>query len=123
MKHVILLLAIVCSVALFSTQVFANGGYPMTEEVKAQSLNADQISEMQRLLTSQGYDVANVNGVLDVETKAALRQFQEANGLTITSTPTTETLRALSPSWWQQEYFGLSPEFGPTDYSNDNCCP
>jgi peptidoglycan hydrolase-like protein with peptidoglycan-binding domain len=97
-----------------------------------QQLTTDQIREIQLMLAVRGYDVGfdlsndlvgTMSGVLDENTKAAIRQFQQDQGLAITSVPDVETLRALAPSSDQQEFFGLSPEFGSTDYTNENCCP
>jgi hypothetical protein len=96
-------------------------------QAQAQQLSKEQISEMQRLLTMHGYDLGydlgSMSGVLDENTKAAIRKFQLDKGLTVTSAPDDETLRALVSSSGQQEFFGLSPEFGSTDYTNENCCP
>ena len=93
------------------------------DQVQAQQLTQVQMSEMQHLLTMHGYDVSDVAGVYNEETKRAICDFQAANGLTITGAPNAETLRALAPSSEQMEFFGLSPEFGNTEYDNSNCCP
>ncbi len=102
------------------------------DQMQAQQLTTEQIREMQMLLAVRGYDlgfdlsndlVGTMSGVLDENTKAAIRHFQQDQGLAITSVPDVETLRALGPSSDQQEFFGLSPEFGSTDYTNENCCP
>lgn len=102
-------------------------------QTQAQQLSKEQISEMQRLLTVHGYDLGydlgTMSGVLDENTKTAIRQFQLDNGLTVTSVPDDETLRALVPSSGQQVFFGLSPEFDCTpefdytNYKNENCYP
>lgn len=118
MKRIILLLAILCSGGLLISSLAlaaemdkdSNVGYHMKTEVP--QLNMDQITEMQRLLNQQGYEIGMVNGVIGEETHAAIRQFQEANQLTVTGTPNVETLRALAPTTEQQEFFGLSPEYG-----------
>jgi peptidoglycan hydrolase-like protein with peptidoglycan-binding domain len=97
-----------------------------------QQLTTEQIREIQVLLAVRGYDVGfdlsndlvgTMSGVLDENTQAAIRNFQQDQGLAITSVPDVQTLRALGPSSDQQEFFGLSPEFGGTDYTNENCCP
>ncbi len=102
------------------------------DQMQAQQLTTEQIREMQLMLAVRGYDlgydlsndlVGTMSGVLDENTQAAIRHFQQDQGLAITSVPDVETLRALGPSSDQQEFFGLSPEFGSTDYTNENCCP
>jgi len=92
-------------------------------QMQAQQLNKEQIREMQYLLTLTGFDVSEVEGVMNEETRRALCDFQAAKGLTITGEPNAETLRALSLNVEQMEYFGLSPAFGNTEYDNSNCCP
>jgi peptidoglycan hydrolase-like protein with peptidoglycan-binding domain len=49
------------------------------------------------------------------DTTEAIRQFQTDEGLAATGTPDQQTLRTLAPSSDQQEFFGLSPEFGETE--------
>lgn len=126
MRHMSLLFAlVVLGGLLISTQVLANGGYPMTEQkaTQTQLLNIEQMSEVQRLLSMNGFNVRQINGFLDVGTKMAISHFQEAAGLTITGAPNEETLRALASGGDQLEYFGLSPAYGSQEYSNENCCP
>ena len=96
-------------------------------QMQAQQLTKEQVSEMQRLLTMHGYDLGydlgTMSGVLDENTKTAIRQFQIDNGLAVTSVPDGETLRALVSGSGQQEFFGLSPEFDCTNYNIENCTP
>jgi murein L,D-transpeptidase YcbB/YkuD len=92
-------------------------------QMQTQQLSAQQITAMQSLLTMHGYYVGAMNGILDENTKTAIRHFQQNEGLAITSMPNEETLRALVWRSDQEEFFGLSPEFGSTDYTNENCCP
>jgi len=126
MKRLMLLLAVVCSgVLLASSMTLGNGGYPMIDDTKVQTqtLTVEQVGEMQRLLALHGFGVGKTYGIINEETQTALRQFQDANGLTVTSTPTEETLRALSPDPEQMEFFGLAPEYGGWEYDNSGCCP
>ena len=83
-----------------------------THEMAAQPLNAAQISELQRLLNGQGYNVGEPNGIIGSSTTEAIRQFQTHNQLTSSGTPDPETLRRLSPDAEKQEFFGLAPEYG-----------
>ena len=90
-------------------------------------LSMGQITEMQRLLSVQGYDLGYdrgaLSGVLDEETKAAIGAFQQDHGLAVTNMPNEETMRALERTGGYDVFFGLSPEFDSTGYTNDTCCP
>jgi peptidoglycan hydrolase-like protein with peptidoglycan-binding domain len=123
MKHGILILTLAFVAGLLiSSQVLATGQGQMKSETQTQQksaaleLNPDQTKEMQRLLNKQGYEIENITGVIDEETMAAIRIFQVTEGLTVTGMPNQETLRALAPGTGQQEYFGISPEFGEIYY-------
>ena len=96
-------------------------------QMQTQQLTMEQITEMQRLLRLQGYDVGCDLGtmvcVLDEQTKASIGDFQQGHGLAVTNMPNDETLRALVRTGGNEEFFGLSPEFDSTGYTNDTCCP
>ena len=79
--------------------------------VTSYQLNEEQISEMQQILQDAGYDVA-ISGELDSDTVSALEEFQRSEGLAVTGEPDENTLRSLAPTAEEQEFFGLSPEFG-----------
>jgi peptidoglycan hydrolase-like protein with peptidoglycan-binding domain len=53
------------------------------------------IEEAQRLLIAAGYDPGTPDGMEGARTAAAMRAFQEAEGLRVTGTLTLETLNAL----------------------------
>ncbi len=89
------------------------------QSVAAVQLDSNQITEMQRLLGEKGYDPGHVDGVIDQQTRDALRNFQEAQELAATGEPTEETLRALAPDVETQEMLGLSPEFGQDQMQQD----
>lgn len=97
---------------LFVGQSLANGIGPMASPETLIQLSNDQISEVQKILITQEYEIDVLDGTLNAQTKEALREFQEDRGLTITGMPDDETLRALSPTLEKDEFFGLSPEFG-----------
>ena len=46
------------------------------------------------------------------ETMRALRNFQQFEGLVASGEPNPRTLEALDLGFEQQEFFGISPEFG-----------
>ena len=118
MKRKVLLLAILCSGGLLisslslAVEVGNNANSAQEMKMDVPQLSMEQISEMQRLLSQQGYDVGMADGVIGDETREAIRQFQEAHQLTITGAPNAETLRVLAPSAEQQQFFGLAPEYG-----------
>lgn len=123
MTRIISLLTVVfLGSLLISSQALATGQAIAAEnelaamQIEPQLLNEEQVSEMQRLLKSQGYAVGSGYGIIDDETRVAIRQFQDTEGLTVTGHPNNETLRALAPNRDQQEFFGLSPEFGEKQY-------
>ncbi len=98
--------------ALTASEVKASEDEAYFHRTEPQMLNEAQVNELQQLLRQHGYEVGSTSGVLDRNTVAAIRQFQDMEGLTITGHPNRETLRALAPSNEQQEFFGLSPEYG-----------
>ena len=53
------------------------------------------VSEVQRALNSAGFDAGAVDGILGPQTQAALRRFQEAQGLDATGDLNDRTLAAL----------------------------
>ena len=113
MRYVILLLIIICSSGfLFTPPASGNGWDKNYEQTEALQLNLEQIQGMQRMLNQQGFNVGNTDGVVGEKTRTAIRQFQQKQGLTVTGEPNVETLKALGPYSGQQEFFGLSPEFG-----------
>ena len=123
MKRATIILTLIFSACLLmSSQALAGGDYGKSDmkqgemAVKAaaqvQNLDSEQITEMQRLLKEQGYEVGSTDGEMNSETHEAIRQFQQDQGLAVTGDPNQETLRALAPTSDQQEFFGLSPEFG-----------
>jgi len=85
---------------------------PMAHSTMAPSLNADQVRELQRLLTERGYQAGIADGVIGQQTKTAIQSFQTDNGLIVNGIPDTQTLRALAPHAEQQEFFGIAPPHG-----------
>ena len=53
------------------------------------------IMRVQAALYARGYDPGAIDGVMGMQTKAALASFQAAHGLPATGTMTTPTLNAL----------------------------
>jgi peptidoglycan hydrolase-like protein with peptidoglycan-binding domain len=90
----------------------------VTGSVTSFQLNEEQISEMQQILQDGGYDVA-ISGEIDSDTISALEEFQRSEGLVVTGEPDENTLRALAPTAEEQEFFGLSPEFGEEESTSE----
>lgn len=61
-------------------------------------IGADAVREVQRALAHRGLLGAHREGDLDVPTSAAVKKFQEQQGLAATGMPDRETLRALGVS-------------------------
>ena len=61
----------------------------------ARALSADQVREVQRRLQQRGHDVGGVDGVIGVQTRAAVRTVQLQLGLPADSYPDAEFLEAL----------------------------
>lgn len=55
----------------------------------------DVVREMQTKLSSLGYDVGTPDGVAGKKTEAAVRQFQQANGLQVTGQFNPATIQAI----------------------------
>jgi membrane-bound lytic murein transglycosylase B len=58
-------------------------------------LSRDNVMEMQRLLTSLGFETGEPDGVVGSQTRAALKAYQRRAGLPPDGYPTAEILRAL----------------------------
>ena len=61
----------------------------------ATGLTLEDRKELQRRLTSAGYDTQGADGVIGNNTKAAISGYQRANGLTVTGEPSAALLRQL----------------------------
>jgi lytic murein transglycosylase len=59
------------------------------------TLDADQMSELQRLLTKHGYDVGEIDGKFGTLTRTAVKQAQIKVGLPADSYPTVELIDRL----------------------------
>lgn len=59
------------------------------------SLSRSEIKDMQRLLNDLGYGTGTPDGIMGPNTRAGLRAFQRANGLTADGYPTHELLRRI----------------------------
>ncbi|GEM_PF-1645778 len=58
-------------------------------------LNTEQVQQLEQTLSNRGYSISLTDGIMDSQTEAALREFQEDNDLAVTGTATSETLAEL----------------------------
>jgi peptidoglycan hydrolase-like protein with peptidoglycan-binding domain len=56
---------------------------------------SEEIAAIQGRLLSYGYDVGEINGILDLSTSEAIRRFQEDHGLDVSGSANAETLYRL----------------------------
>lgn len=78
----------------------------------AMKLDSKRVNEMQKALNEKGYAVGRVDGVVGPQTSNAIREFQRKEGLSATGQPDQQTLKALGIEVGDQEFMGVSPEFG-----------
>lgn len=82
------------------------------QQAGAMKLDSKRVNEMQRALNEKGYAVGRVDGVVGPQTSNAIREFQRKEGLSATGQPDQQTLKALGIEVGDQEFMGVSPEFG-----------
>jgi peptidoglycan hydrolase-like protein with peptidoglycan-binding domain len=95
-------------------QQYGSAAETMQPQQKETALNLDQrkVSELQKALNEKGFAVGAENGIIGPSTIGAIRSFQSQEGLTATGQPDQQTLNALGIEVGQQEFMGVSPEFG-----------
>ncbi len=76
----------------------------------SQQLNSDQVRKLQQALKDKGYNPGQVDGIIGSQTRQALRQFQQSQGIASTGKVNPKTLQALDIN--SQEFMGLAPQFG-----------
>ena len=82
------------------------------QQLAAPQLDEKQVSELQNALKEKGFAVGRVDGIVGPKTMSAIRNFQSQEGLTATGQPDLQTLKALGLEVGEQEFMGVSPEFG-----------
>ena len=82
------------------------------QQVTALQMDGKQVRALQNALNEKGFAVGAVDGIVGPKTAGAIRDFQSKEGLTATGQPDQQTLKALGIEGGQQEYMGVSPEFG-----------
>lgn len=61
----------------------------------ANGLTKSDRQELQRLLTSRGFDTGGTDGVIGAKSQTAIEGFQASRGLAVTGSPSAELLRML----------------------------
>lgn len=75
-----------------------DGARPSSEEVDLPTppvLLLDQVVELERLLIKLGFEPGKADGLIDGETRSAIRSFQELADLAVDGEPSQELLEAL----------------------------
>jgi hypothetical protein len=70
-------------------------GAPRTAQVPIEQLPAIDLAEMEALLDNLGFPPGEVDGLVDADTGAAIRDFQATAGLTVDGTPSADLLEEL----------------------------
>lgn len=65
---------------------------------RSQQHGASTVRDVQQALQSKGFDVGTIDGVMGPRTQAALRQFQQQQGMTSSGRLDQQTLSALNVS-------------------------
>ena len=68
---------------------------PQTRSGAAQELSVNDMKLIQLRLQEKGYDPGNVNGTADETTRAAIRKFQQDQGIPVTGTIDERTANEL----------------------------
>jgi lytic murein transglycosylase len=79
--------------AYFATRLAGAG--PVGRGDGAQGLSAAEIRTVQRLLAERGYDVGKADGIVGLQTRAAVKDMQKKFGLPTDSYPSAELLAKL----------------------------
>jgi peptidoglycan hydrolase-like protein with peptidoglycan-binding domain len=74
---------------------------PAAREFGTSGLSKDQIRNVEQALKSKGHNPGRVDGVMDNDTRAAIRAFQKENNLSQTGTVDRETAAKLGVSFGQ----------------------
>lgn len=90
------LLAATSALAWGPQQGSRSGGQSsMMENRSSQAINQDSVRDMQQALAQHGYRVGRVDGLMGPQTRQALRQFQQDEGMRATGQADQQTMAAL----------------------------
>lgn len=91
------LVVLLTSAALSLPALAAQPGTAHMQQSNRSTMNwsRSQVRTLQRDLDRKGFKAGRADGILGPETRAALKSFQQKNGLNATGQPTSRTLAAL----------------------------
>jgi peptidoglycan hydrolase-like protein with peptidoglycan-binding domain len=105
LKHIAIALAVALSAPAFAgggpqhsqrpQDAMTNPSQPDADRSAGVSQGVSAVREAQEALQKKGYDVGQIDGVMGPKTSAALREFQQAQGLTASGSLDQKTLSAL----------------------------
>ncbi len=87
------------------------------QQVSLEQLDSEKVRKLQQALQEQGVDPGPIDGVVGPETREALREFQQEEGLAATGQIDQQTIEALDLD--VQEYMGVAPGFGDEPQRRD----
>jgi len=88
------------------------------QQMASQQLNREKVRELQKTLNDKGFAAGPVDGIVGPKTRNAIQSFQKQEGIAASGKPDKQTLDALDIEVGQQEFFGVSPEFGSEKQQN-----
>lgn len=74
-------------------------GVPGVTEQNDSDMTPAEVAAVQEALTDLGYDPGRVDGQMDNDTRAAIREFQKEKDVIITGTVDEETAELLGVGW------------------------
>jgi len=92
-----------------------------SQAINVRNLNKDQIKQLQEGLNKKGFDAGNVDGLWGKQTAAALRNFQQQQGIRPSGKLDRQTAQALGVPFGQQGTVGANPRNNaPANGSQNN---
>jgi len=65
---------------------------------RGMDLSLEEVKQIQQALKEKGHEPGSAKGVMNAETREAIREFQKANNLSVTGTVDEDTARKLGVS-------------------------
>ena|SRR5438477_3363994 len=93
---------------------FAISGAGTIAAAHGNKVSDNSVSQAQQALNDKGFSAGPVDGIAGPQTKSALKQFQQSQGLQASGQLDTQTLAALEPGASSSSQGAASP-FSPND--------
>ncbi len=87
------------------------------QQVSLEQLDSEKVRKLQQALQDQGADPGPIDGIVGPETREALRDFQQEEGIAATGQLDRQTVEALDLD--VQEFMGVAPGFGDQQQRRD----